>query len=186
MRWPWLAAAAVLIVIVGVVAIRPARETVARWFGVTIEQDDGTGAAARGAFADGVAPLDVDDAIAMSGLDPQAIEATTLGRPDAAGTPPEGGVLLAWREGATTLWVRPGDDDVLLVKRLGAASRSRPVTGFADYAVLIDGPHVLETPARRVAAGRVLWWLGDNTQNRLESDLDEATLLDIGRALALS
>src|SRR5215218_1497353 len=86
-RWLLLAAAAVLLVVIGVVAIAPARDTVARWFGVRIERDDG--ATARGSFADDVAPLDVDDVIGRTGIEAAAFDATTLGRPDAAGIPPE-------------------------------------------------------------------------------------------------
>ena len=182
-RWPLLVAAAVVLVVVGVVAIAPARDTVARWFGVRVERDDG--ATARGSFADDVTSIDVDEAIARTGLTPAAFDATSLGRPDAAGIPPEGGVLLAWRDGTTTLWVRPGDDDITVVKKLGSGE-SELVEDLGDYAVLIDGAHVLETPARRVAAGRVLWWLDDGRQWRLESDLDAAAMLAVGRALAAS
>ena len=183
-RWPLLVAAAVVLVVIGVVAIAPARDTVARWFGVRIERDDG--ASARGSFADGVAAIDVDDAIARTGLTPAAFDATSLGRPDAAGIPPEGGVLLAWRDGATTLWVRSGEDDVVVVKKLVGSGGSELIEDLGDYAVLIDGDHVLDTPARRVAAGRVLWWLDEGRQWRLESDLDAATMLAAGRALAAS
>jgi len=183
-RWPLLVAAAVLLVVIGVVAIAPARDTVARWFGVRIERDDG--ATARGSFADDVAPLDVDDVIGRTGIEAAAFDATTLGRPDAAGIPPEGGVLLAWRAGATTLWVRPGDDDIVVVKKLIGSHGAKPIDDLGDYAVSIDGDHVLETPARRVAAGRVLWWLDDAQQWRLESELDATTMLAVGRALAAS
>jgi hypothetical protein len=183
-RWPLLVAAAVVLVVIGVVAIAPARDTVARWFGVSIERDDG--ATARGSFADDVTAIDVDDAIARTGLTPAAFDATSLGRPDAAGIPPEGGVLLAWRDGATTLWVRSGEDDVVVVKKLVGSGGSELIEDLGDYAILIDDDHVLDTPARRVAAGRVLWWLDDGRQWRLESDLDAATMLAVGRALAAS
>jgi hypothetical protein len=181
-RWLLLAAAAVLVVVIGVVAIAPARDTVARWFGVRIERDDG--ATARGSFADDVVAIEVDDAIARTGRDATAFEQTALGRPDAAGVPPEGGVLLAWRDGATTLWVRPGEDDIVVVKKLIGSQGYEMVDDLGDYAVLIDGAHVLDTPARRVAAGRVLWWLDDGRQWRLESELDATTMLAVGRALA--
>jgi len=181
-RWPLLAAAAIILVVIAIVAIAPARETVARWFGVTIERDDG--ATARGSFADDVTPLDVDEALDRAGLDATALDGTALGRPDAAGLPPEGGVLLAWRDGTTTLWVRPGDDDVIVVKKLIGSQQAELIDGVGDYAVLIDGEHVLDTPARRVAAGRVLWWLDDGREWRLESELDAATMEAVGRSLA--
>jgi hypothetical protein len=181
-RWPLLVAAAIVLLAIGVVAITPARETVARWFGVHIERDDG--ATAHGSFVDDVVAIDVDDAIVRAGLAAAALEQTPLGRPDAAGIPPEGGILLAWRDGTTTLWVRPGDDDVVVVKKLIGARGSEMVADLGDYAVLIEGDHVLATPARRVAAGRVLWWLDDGRQWRLESELDTTTMLAVGRALA--
>jgi hypothetical protein len=183
-RWPLLVAAAVVLGVLGVVAIAPARDTVARWFGVRVERDDG--ATARGSFVDDVTAIDVDDAIARTGLTPAAFDATSLGRPEAAGIPPEGGVLLAWRDGTTTLWVRSGDDDVVVVKKLVGSGGSQLIEDLGDYAMLIDDDHVLDTPARRVAAGRVLWWLDEGRQWRLESDLDAAAMLAVGRALAAS
>jgi hypothetical protein len=183
-RWPLLVAAAVVLGFLGVVAIAPARDTVARWFGVRVERDDG--ATARGSFVDDVTAIDVDDAIARTGLTPAAFDATSLGRPEAAGIPPEGGVLLAWRDGTTTLWVRSGDDDVVVVKKLVGSGGSQLIEDLGDYAMLIDDDHVLDTPARRVAAGRVLWWLDEGRQWRLESDLDAAAMLAVGRALAAS
>jgi len=180
-RWPLLVAAAVLLIVLAIVAIAPARETVARWFGVTIERDDG--ATAQGSFADDVAPIDVDDGLDRAGLEAIVFDRTALGRPDAAGIPPEGGVLLAWRDGATTLWVRPGDDDVMVVKKLIGSQQAELIDDLGDYAVLIHGDHVLDTPARRVAAGRVLWWLDDGRQWRLESELDATTMLAVGHAL---
>ena len=181
-HWPLLVAAAIVVIAVGVVAIAPARDTVARWFGVRVERDDG--ATRRGSFADGVTPIDVGDAMARTPLDASAFDASPLGRPDAAGVPPEGGVLLGWREGATTLWVRPGDDDIMVVKKVIGSGEGRLIDDLGDYAALIDGDHVLETPTRRVAAGRVLWWLDEGRQWRLESELDTATMLAVAHALA--
>ena len=53
-----------------------------------------------------------------------------------------------------------------------------------EAAILIDGDHVLATPARTVAAGRVLWWVVDDVEHRLETDRSRADLLDMGRTLA--
>lgn len=177
----WLAAAIVVGVVAGVVAVAPAREAVARWLGVRIERDDG--ASATGSFTDGVTILDLDTAFDLARLDRATFEATPLGLPDAAGTPPEGGVVLSWSEGATTLWVRAGDDDVVVVKRLIGSRRAELVSDLGDDAVLIAGDHVLDTPSRRVAAGTVLWWLADGQQWRLESQLDPATMLTMAHAL---
>jgi hypothetical protein len=47
----------------------------------------------------------------------------------------------------------------------------------------VIGEHVLETPMRRIKAATVVLWTDAETEYRLESDLDEATMLDIARAL---
>ena len=135
-------------------------------------------------FADGVQPLDVEEAIGRAGLDAPRLDAAGLGRPDGAGIPPEGGVLLSWDRGTTTLWLRHGEDVVMVVKRLLEDGQAEPVERLGEYAVLIDGAHVLETPSRHVAAGRVLWWLDGGREHRLESDLDAGAMIEIGRALA--
>ena len=80
--------------------------------------------------------------------------------------------------------MRPGDDDIVVVKKVIGSGQGRTVDDLGDYAVLIDGGHVLETPTRRVAAGRVLWWLDEGRQWRLESELDTATMLAVAHALA--
>ena len=62
--------------------------------------------------------------------------------------------------------------------------RRARLAASATMPCCIEGDHVLDTPSRRVAAGRVLWWLDDGRQWRLESDLDAPAMLDIARALA--
>jgi hypothetical protein len=106
-----------------------------------------------------------------------------LGRPDEAGRPPEGGVVLAWKEGSTTLWVLPAHDGPAVVKQLGAEDRAEVIAGVGEAAVLIEGDHVLSTPARELAADRVLWWIVSTREHRLESDRVGAELIAIGRAL---
>jgi len=183
-RRRWIAVAAlVLLVIAGLVVVAPARETVARWFGLRIEEIDEDEAVVTATFGEDVTALDVDAAIAAVALDPARLDGTPLGRPDAAGIPPEGGVLLAWERGETTLWVRPGDDGSIVVKRLPEGEQGVRVDGVGQTAVLFERAHVLATPSRRVAAGRVLWWLTEDQELRLESDLDAATMIAIGAAL---
>ena len=48
---------------------------------------------------------------------------------------------------------------------------------------MVTGEHILETPFRRVRAGTVVLWTDADTEYRLESDLDPATMLDIAHAL---
>ncbi len=181
-RWLLVAAALVLVVVAGVLVVAPARDTVARWFGLEVRRDETPSTRPAATFDDGVVPFDVDAAVARTGLDADALAATSLGPPDAAGLPPEGGTLLAWERGATTLWVRVGEDGATVVKRLQQEGTADFVD-VGEVAVLIDGAHVLETPSRTVAAGRVLWWVSDDQEHRLESDLPADELLAIGRAL---
>jgi hypothetical protein len=111
--------------------------------------------------------------------------ATQLGEPDQIAAMPEGGVLLVWADGATTLWIHgelmPGD--MLYKKLVDAGQDARPIDGLGDAALVVTGEHVLETPKRRVKAATVVLWTDAETEYRLESDLDEATLLDIARTL---
>ncbi|MET0146838.1 MAG: hypothetical protein ABW328_18915 [Ilumatobacteraceae bacterium] len=174
------AAALVVAAVAAVLAISPAREAVARWFGLHIEHDDAT--TATGSFAQDVTPLAVDAGVMATGIEPARFTAGPLGDPDAAGAPPEGGVLLAWDDG-TTLWVRPAGGDLAIVKRLGREDRTEDIAGVGDFAVLIEGEHVLQTPSRIVAAGRVLWWITGDREHRLESDATAAEMIAIGRAL---
>lgn len=182
-RWRLAAAAAAAVLVVtGAVVFSPTREAVARWFGLQVVSDE-EAATATGSFADDVTPLDVDTAMARIPLDSHRLADSALGRPDAAGVPPEGGVVLAWDAGSTTLWVRSGDDDAVVTKRYSVDAQVEPVGGIGEQALLIEGNHELDTPARRVAAGRVLWWLTGSGERRLESDLDAGVLIDLAQEL---
>ncbi len=178
-----VAAAVLVLVLAAMVLVTPARNAVARWFGLDVTYDLQPSAVPAATFADGVAPLDVDDAIIRSGLDRERLAAGDLGIPDSAGVPPEGGVLLAWNRGSTTLWVRTTGDSVDVVKRLLAGDQVDSVAGLGEFAVLVDEPHLLETPSRRVGAGRVLWWIDGDNEYRLESALDAPTLVSVARTI---
>jgi len=190
-RW-LLAAAAVAAVVALVAAVVPAgRRAVAGWLGlgrVTVERVD-PGLAPpreRAGFAEDVTPLDVDAALTAAAVDAATLDVAGLGRPEAAGRPPEGGVVLAWDGGATTLWVRRPEegDDAMLVKRLTVDAVAEPVADVGEAAVLVDGAHELTTPARTVAADRVLWWIVDDVEHRLETDRPRAELVAMGRTLS--
>jgi hypothetical protein len=109
-----------------------------------------------------------------------------LGAPDAIATPPEGGVLLAWRREGTSLWIRPTADPpgVMLQKLLDEHDTVERVTGLGDAAVSVGGPHVLATPHRRIAAESAVLWIDDGVEYRLESTARRAQLLAMARALA--
>lgn len=185
-----LAAAAVaLAAAAGIVAAVPdARDAVAGWFGlgsVRLERVALPAPQAGGLprLTDGVVAVDVDQAMAEADVSLAALDAAGLGRPDEAGRPPEGGVVLVWRQGSTTLWIRTVEDAPMVIKRLADDDRAELVAGLGEAAVLIEGDHVLATPARELAADRVLWWVAGTREFRLESDRPGGELVDIGRAL---
>ncbi len=183
----WLAvAAAVLVVAVLVGILTPAGETVARWFGIGkltitfVPPDDTTPPPTETIFSDSVTALDSATAYADAELDPATFDASVLGRPDRFGRPPEQGVLFGWTPSDTTLWVRDGADPFVgkkVVERTGVSE----VPGLGDYALFIDGAHVLETPSRRLRADRVLWWIADDHEYRLESPLPQGEMIRIAR-----
>jgi hypothetical protein len=111
--------------------------------------------------------------------------ALDLGPPDRLMTPPEGGALLAWRDG-TTLWLLPSDDpaDPLLDKLVGDDGSVTRLADLGDGGAVVTGDHVLQTPHRRVAADTVVLWVADGLQLRLETDRDPAAAVARARALA--
>jgi hypothetical protein len=92
---------------------------------------------------------------------------------------------MAWPRGRTTLWIArdDGSDETFVKKLLQFEAGTRPVANLGDQALIIDGGHVVETPTRRVAAGRVVLWLDGDVQFRLESDLPRDRMIDIARSV---
>jgi hypothetical protein len=180
-------AAAVIIVVATVVGVvAPVREAVASWFGIgstgveRVDEGDGRGDPGDLPFLSTyLAPI--DRATAEQELGAQLPVPERLGPPPVLGTPPEGGVVMAWADGATTLWVqrnrqRPAE---MVSKLLTVDDRFERIDDLGEDAAVVEGAHVLETPLRRLAAGTVLIWLDDGFEYRLESDLgvDEMTAI---------
>ena len=99
--------------------------------------------------------------------------------------PQEGGVLMAWPSGRTTLWVHSNETNGtgFVHKLLTFDDHATTVPGLGDAAVLVEGDHVLQTPQRRVAAGRTLLWVDKGLEYRLESDLPAGRMIDIARSV---
>jgi hypothetical protein len=99
--------------------------------------------------------------------------------------PPEGGVILEWTEGATTLWIRAPDfEPAMFVKKLvDAGEPAESISGVGDEALIVEGSHILETPHRRLAAGTVLLWVDGDQEYRLESDLDRDAMVAVARSV---
>ena len=184
------AAVAVLLLVAGAV-VTPVREAVADWLGIgstSIEQVRGPGSDPRGlpSLAAEAVPISAAAARAELGRAVPVVRDRHLGAPTLRSLPREGGVLMIWPRGKTTLWVhRDAGESVVFVKKLfNLQDRVTPISGLGDLAALIEGRHVLETPARRVAAGRVLIWVADGLEYRLESDLPRAEMLEVARSVS--
>ena len=108
-----------------------------------------------------------------------------LGDPQIVVLPPEGGVLMGWTEGNTTLWVHPIDidPDLFLQKLVAVGENVEPVEGVGEAALYVEGTHILETPGRRLAARSVLLWVQDGVEYRLESDLSRDEMIDVAKSV---
>lgn len=189
-RWLAIAAAIAAVLVGATLAIAPVREAVADFLGIgstAVEVVPESSADPAGLPTIDAGLIDITPSAAASRLGQALpdVAATSLGEPDRIMAMPEGGVLLAWSDGATTLWIHFGTmpGDMLFKKLIDAGQDARAVDGLGDSALLVTGQHILETPYRRVKAGTVLLWTDGATEYRLESDLDEATMIDIARDL---
>ncbi|HWM18977.1 MAG TPA: hypothetical protein VNO51_04775 [Ilumatobacteraceae bacterium] len=189
-RWLAVAAALAALVVAATLAIAPVREAVADFLGIGSTSVE----VVPEPEADPVGLPTIDEG--LTDLSPSAAEsrlrhalpdfgATPLGEPDRIASMPEGGVLVAWSDGATTLWIHeammPTED--LSLKLIDAGHDAEPLDGLGDAALTVTGEHILQTPFRRVRAGTVVLWTAADTEYRLESDLGLPAMLDIARAL---
>jgi hypothetical protein len=193
--WPpriWLAVAAAVaaVVIAATLAIAPVREAVADFLGigstsVELVPEPDADPVGLPTIDEGLLDLSRSAAEIRLGRVLPDVAGTPLGEPDRIASMPEGGVLLGWSDGATTLWIHgammPTDD--LYVKLIDAGQDAEPIDGLGDAALAVHGEHILDTPHRRIRAGTVVLWTDAATEYRLESDLDLSTMLDIARAL---
>jgi RNA polymerase sigma-70 factor, ECF subfamily len=188
-----VAVAVALALAVGLVA--PVREAVADWLGIgstRIDRSpagDGTGgedAEPRPAVGEGLAPATPAQVEAALGATPGALglHASDLGEPEVTALAPEGGVILAW-SGATTLWVRPGENRPgPFVKRPTGDGdlEVEHVGGLGDEALVVEGDHVLDTPGRSLAATTAVLWLDGGREFRLEGTVSAERLVAIARS----
>jgi hypothetical protein len=189
---PWprrlaVAAAVLVVALVATLAVGPAREAVARWLGIgstRIERvPDVSVPVALPTVTGGLSPATLEEAERALGGAVPGVEA--LGPPQAMFVPPEGGVILVWPEGATTLWIRDPDfEPAMFVKKLvDAGEPAESISGVGDEALIVEGSHILETPHRRLAAGTVLLWVVGDQEYRLESDLDRDAMVAVARSV---
>jgi hypothetical protein len=186
--------AAVIVAVIGVVgtAVAPVREAVAGWLGIgsteIVRVPPGAGEDVGEGDPSGLPYLGDDLVPVERTAAEQRLRAplpdtsgTGLGPAEVLALPPEGGVIMAWDDGATTLWVR-GDErpaGEIVSKLLTFDDRLERIDGLGEDAAIVEGAHVLGTPQRRLAAGTVLVWIADGFEYRLESDLGRERMLAI-------
>ena len=185
-----LIAAAVIAVIAGtVLAVAPARRAVGGWFGagrIDVEFDRTAVPAGLPAFTDAAAPIAPDAATRLLGQPMPPVDGSSLGAPSSWWTVPEGGVLVSWPDGDTSLWVvRVEGDGGDLVKQVAAGETvvsELPTLG--DRGIAVSGDHVLQTPHRRVRATSVVVWTDGDLMLRLDGTRPTEQLVAIATQLA--
>jgi hypothetical protein len=194
-RRPLVTVAAVLVLMVAAagVVVAPVREAVAGWLGIgstrieRVGDDDATDGRGLPPLREGLVPARPAAAAQALGGDLPDLDLDHLGLPDLVALASEGGVIAAWEEGATTLWLRPtATEPIEVVKQGNHDLDVEPVEGLGDAALLVEGDHVLTTPDRRIAAGTVLLWADGDLELRLESELDPDTMVAIARSASLA
>jgi hypothetical protein len=186
-----LAAAAIIAIATAAGAtVAPVREAVADWLGigstevvrVGVGEGDPSGLPYLGDDLEPVTRAEAERELRAPLPDTSE---TGLGPAEVLALPPEGGVIMAWADGATTLWIRADERPAgeIIQKLLTFDDRLEPVDGLGDDAAIVEGAHVLGTPQRRLAAGTVLVWVGDGFEHRLESDIDPRRMVEIAHVI---
>ena len=184
-----LAVAAVILValLVAGLAVAPVRSAVADWLGIgrthVVKVPGGVDTSGLPLIQERLTPVTHDEA--ERALGDSLPTAGALGDPHVLVLPPEGGVIMAWPEGRTTLWVHSIDVDprVFLDKLVAVGERVEPVEGVGDAALYVEGTHILETPGRTLAARSVLLWVQDGVEYRLESDLTRDQMIEVAKSV---
>lgn len=174
----------------GDAVVAPVREAVADWLGIgstrieTAPADQDDLAALPDLYAD-LSPVTPGAASAELGRPLPEVTHPRLGDPSLVATPSEGGVIVAWERGSTTLWIRPHDPSVAPDRRKLAsdASAVQPIGELGEQGWFVQGEHELVTPDRRVAAASVVLWIDDGLEYRLESEFGRETMLAIARSV---
>jgi hypothetical protein len=176
----WLVAAAVVaIAVLAAVAIQPSREAMAGWLGIgstRIERVPDAGLRANATLPDlgNTTPVDPDDS-----------PLPALDLPDAAFVDAEGVRSYVWvaddalpaldeTDVGAILSVRAAPAEALSTKLVGADDLVEPVDIAGSDGLWIRADHVLLRPdGTRTLAHRVLLWVDEGIEYRLETSLDK-------------
>jgi hypothetical protein len=185
---PLLAAAVTIAVIAGaVVAIAPARRAVSGWlrFGrIELDVDRRSDSSGLLSLTDAARPIEPAAADDLLGQPMPAVDTSSLGAPTHWWTIPEGGVVVGWPDGVTSLWLTTAGGGELVDKIVGAESDVTELPDLGDGGAAVGSSHVLRTPHRRVAADGVVIWADGDLTWRLEGTADLDELIDVANQLA--
>lgn len=183
------AVAAVTVLVAAVVLVPPAREAVARWLGIGATRvviEPGAGGTVKRTVPGPVAPpgavSDLDDQVVIPSLGTPASVVDGPGRTRTYRWPAGEGVpALGDGSVGVQLTVRPGDGEVV-TKRVDPAVEivfvEIPRRSAPTLALWIGAEHEREAPGGAPElAQRVLVWVDDGVEYRLEADLDLAAVL---------
>ncbi|MDQ3739218.1 MAG: hypothetical protein M3337_08635 [Actinomycetota bacterium] len=184
----WLVAAAVAALALSAVVVSPVRRTVAGWLSIGQTEISLVGTADPGELPElqeGALAIAADEAARRLGRPLPPADDTRLGAPAAVVAPPEGGVLLVWPAGSTTLWIQTAglNGDAIYRKSVDAGESVAAVQDLGEGGLSISGDHILRTPQRQLAADTVVLWTDDGLEYRLESDFTVRELVEIARTL---
>lgn len=188
---PWprrlaIAAAIVIVVLVTTLAVAPVRDAVADWLGIghthIVKVEGGIDTAGLPSIQERLAPKSRDEAEAALGRPLPTVEA--LGDPDALVASPEGGVIMGWTQGDTTLWVHPEglETGPFFDKLVATGEAVERIRGVGEDALYVEGTHILETPGRKLAARSVLLWVEADVEYRLESNLSRDEMVAVAQS----
>jgi hypothetical protein len=186
---PLLIAAVTLAVIAGaVVAIAPARRAVSGWFRIgriELDVDRRTDSTGLPSLTDAARPIEQSAADDLLGQPTPVVDTSSLGPPTNWWTIPEGGVVVGWPDGETSLWLTATAGGEELVDKIVAAEADvTELPDLGDGGAAVRGSHVLRTPHRRVAADSVVIWADGDLTWRLEGTAELDELIAIANQLA--
>jgi hypothetical protein len=188
-RWRLLLVAAVTVAVIAgaLVAIAPARRAVSGWLRIgriELDVDRRTDSTGLPSLTDAARPIEPAEAGGLLGQPIPVLDASSLGVPTHWWTIPEGGIVVGWPDGETSLWITStAGGEELVDKIVAAESDVAQLPDLADGGAAVRGGHVLLTPHRRVAADGVVIWTDGRLTLRLEGTAELDELIEVAKQL---
>jgi hypothetical protein len=181
-----LAAAIVVLVLLAIVTIAPARRAVADFLGIgsttVVRVDRAPADDLPGPRDDLPTSTDVRELRAeLARADLQLPPASVVGRPVAWRVDPKGETVVAF---ADVVFAQRPDVGLPAVKEVSPGSRVEFTTVDGAPALWIEGPHTRTVDGRTRSSASALVWVVDGTELRVEGDLDRASLRRVASSVA--